>query len=56
MFLVRLGADQHEDYVVGLDLPLGLGEPVGYVLEAVVVGGVVEEQGPNRVAVVRARD
>ena len=52
---VQLAADEDEDGLVRLDVPLRLHHPDGDVLVAVAVADVVDEQGANRVAVVGLR-
>ena len=50
---VELAADEDEDGLVRLDVPLGLHHPDGDVLVAVAVADVVDQQGAHRVPVVR---
>ena len=52
---VQLAADEDEDGLVRLDVPLGLHHPDGDVLVAVAVADVVDEQGAHGVAVVGFR-
>ena len=52
---VQLAADEDEDGLVRLDVPLRLHHPDGDVLVAVAVANVVDEQGAHGVAVVGFR-